>query len=103
MGINPENNEQSAENVNQITEQLSPKKYIRCPECGEEILMVPTLREMIEAIENHITSHKKHPNNEATLAHVKTPRIRIELTQQVLLQASDTMETSIVPKPSIWL
>ena len=33
--------------------------YVCCPECGEEILLIPTLRVMGEAIENHIQKHRE--------------------------------------------
>ena len=39
--------------------QIYAKKgFIKCPECGEEILIVPTLKKMNEAIENHVQLHK---------------------------------------------
>lgn len=101
METNVERNEQSKENIKETDNQQPPKKYIRCPECGEEILMVPTLGQMIEIIESHVISHRKQTNNDATLAHLKTPTIRVDLTQQVILQASDMIDSS--RKPPIWL
>jgi len=95
-----EMNEQSKENINQINNQI-PKKYIKCPECGEAILMVPTLAEMIESIEDHIVTHKKHPHENLLVPHLKTPAIKLDLAQQVLLQASDIMAPS--SKPAVWL
>jgi len=88
-------------NNKKIIDQQPAKKYIRCPQCGEEILMVPTLGEMIEVIENHVELHKKHPKNDVPFTHIKTPTIRIDLTQQVLLQASDTMDLSSKPSLSL--
>lgn len=35
--------------------------FIKCPDCDEEILMVPTLKKMSEAIENHVKIHKELP------------------------------------------
>ena len=106
MGINPENNEHSAENVNQITKQLSTKKYIRCPECGEEILMVPTLGEMIEEINHHVSTHKKQPNVEVPMVHLKASNICMELTKQVLERAAEMIDSDVTDarqKPSLWL
>ena len=100
MEINNECNEHSKENINTINQEL-PKKYIRCPECGEAILMVPTLNEMIASIENHIISHKNHPHADLKVPHLKTPAIQLSLAQQAILQASDTMTPT--QKPSIWL
>jgi hypothetical protein len=101
MDINLERNEQSKENNNEVSNQQPLKKCIRCPECGEEILMVPTLGEMIEVIENHVELHKKHPKKDVPFSHIKTPTIRIDLTQQVLVQASDMMD--LPRKPSLSL
>jgi hypothetical protein len=101
MDINIERNEQSKESNNEVINPQPAKKFIRCPECGEEILMVPTLGEMIEVIENHVELHKKRPKNDVPFNHIKTPTIRIDLTQQVLLQASDMMD--LPRKPSLSL
>ena len=94
-------NEQSKENINQVNNQQPPKKYIRCPECGEAILMVPTLTEMIASIEDHVISHKKHPHDDLTVTHLKTPALQLDLAQQAVLQASEM--TSPIQKPSLWL
>jgi hypothetical protein len=67
-------------------------RCIRCPDCGEEIMMVPVLSQMIEAIENHISSHKPHgdaPRSELPLLHPKAPEIRENLTEQVLQRAAE--------------
>ncbi len=62
-----------------------PKKgFIKCPECGEEILMIPTLRVMHEAIENHIHTHKEHLKTEPIREHQTAISIRLSLTGQVL-------------------
>jgi hypothetical protein len=89
MEINVDCNETSKESIKEISNHPSSMKFIRCPECGEAMLMVSTLGQMIEVIENHLISHRKHPNNEGTLVHIKTPTIRMDLTHQVLIQASD--------------
>jgi len=50
--------------------------------CGEAILVVPDLKAMGRAIENHITIHKnKKPNGERVK---ETKRLREFLTDQVL-------------------
>jgi hypothetical protein len=65
------------------------KGYIRCPECGEEILMLPALRKMSEAIENHVKIHKDQPTASPSLLQQQTAmHIRLDLAQQVLQQAS---------------
>ena len=97
MAVNNKCNEQSKERIKETKNQQSPKKYIKCPECGEAILMVPTLGDMIASIENHIGSHKKHPHDDLTLTHLKKPVIQLDLAQQVLLQASDLMTPSQKP------
>ena len=96
-----ESNKQSKDNSNETINQQSPKKYVRCPECGEAILMVPSLDEMIVSIDNHLTSHRKHPHNDLTVAHLKKPALQLDLAQQALVQATDIMNPS--QKPSLWL
>lgn len=101
MEINKECNKNSKENINKTSNQELPKKYIKCPECGEAILMVPTLGEMIASIESHIVSHKTHHHPDLKVPHLKVPAIRLDLAQQAILQASDIAIPS--QKPSIWL
>ena len=74
-------------------------KFIRCPECGEEIMMVPTLTEMIGAIESHISNHREHPLGERTTGQIKAPCIRENLTEQVLIRAAELRD----PKDSTWI
>ncbi len=68
-------------------------RCIRCPDCGEEIMMVPVLAQMIEAIENHISTHKEHGEqglkSELPLQRPKKPAIRENLTEQVLTRAAE--------------
>jgi DNA-directed RNA polymerase subunit RPC12/RpoP len=67
-------------------------KCIRCPDCGEEIMMVPVLAQMIEAIENHISTHKEHeihPKADLAIGYPKAPCIRENLTEQVLTRAAE--------------
>ena len=100
--ITIENNEKSKEDVSEQTQI----KFIRCPECGEKILMVPTLEEMIEAIDHHVSSHRKQPDADLAVAHLKAPTICMELTKQVLQRASDIIDVDLTDarqKPSLWL
>ena len=102
MVTNLEDNEKSREN---LTEH-SQIKYIRCPECGEKILMVPTLEEMIEAIDHHVSTHRKQPNADLAVVHLKAPTICMELTKQVLQRASDMIDADVTDarqKPSLWV
>jgi hypothetical protein len=66
------------------------KGFIKCPECSEEILMVPTLRKMNEAIENHVRIHKELLKANPTLKYRKAIHIRLVLMEQVLQQASSS-------------
>jgi hypothetical protein len=102
MITNLENNEKHEENV---TEQTHVK-FIRCPECGEKIPMVPTLDEMIEAIDQHVSTHRKEPISEVPVARLKGPTICMELTKQVLERASEMIDDDVSDarrKPSLWL
>jgi hypothetical protein len=79
---------------------FSKMRCIRCPECGEEILMVPTLEKMIEAIENHISTHRKQQSSETNEATLKPADIRTDLSEQVLEQASKMIAFYQYQKPS---
>ena len=60
------------------------KGFIRCPECGEEILMIPTLRVMSEAIENHVRKHKELLKDTPIREHQIAIFVRLSLMTQVL-------------------
>ncbi|NLE03642.1 MAG: hypothetical protein GX638_02420 [Crenarchaeota archaeon] len=75
-------------------------KFIRCPECGEQIPMVPALSDMIAIIEEHISSHKEQTKTNLIGEKIKTPCLRQDLTEQVIIQASMIRET---PKDSTWI
>lgn len=60
------------------------KGFIKCPNCGEEILMVPTLRIMNQAIENHIDKHKEQLKEDPIKEHETAIFIRLSLMKQVL-------------------
>lgn len=62
--------------------------FIKCPDCGEQILMIPTLRKMSEAIESHVKIHKELIKDNSLLKHHTAMQIRLDLAQQVLQQAS---------------
>ncbi len=62
------------------------KGLIRCPQCGEEILITPTLRQMNEAIENHIQLHKDEIESNLLLKYTKPINIRLALANQILQQ-----------------
>jgi hypothetical protein len=63
------------------------KGFIRCPECGEEILMIPTLRVMQEAIENHVQKHRELLKEDPIKQHQTVILIRLSLMGQVLQYA----------------
>ena len=86
-------NTESKENIHSVGNQQSRMKCIRCTECGAEILMVPTLWKMVEAIENHAKLHRKQPTADLLVTDLRKPSIRADLTEQVLQKASDWMET----------
>lgn len=102
MITNSENNEKSKETIAEQTQI----KFIRCPECGEKIPMAPNLEMMIEAIDNHVGTHRKQPHDNLAVAHLKTPTISMDLTKQVLQRAADMVDPDVIEpnkKPSIWL
>ncbi len=61
--------------------------FIKCPECGEEILLIPTLRVMNIAIENHVRKHKEALIGNQVEAHKVAIVVRLGLVGQVLQQA----------------
>jgi hypothetical protein len=67
-----------------VCKQQTPEiRYITCPECGQLILIIPTLRKMNEAIENHVNLHKEEQKR-AILGNVKPINIRLDLANQIL-------------------
>ena len=81
------------ENVGKEEKENSPeqKRYIRCPDCGEHILMVPNLAQMIEAIENHISTHQnnsEYPRHDP-IHHPNAPCMQEDLAEQVLIRAAE--------------
>jgi hypothetical protein len=70
------------------------QKFIRCSDCGEEIRMIQSLSEMIEAIENHLTIHGKPSRNESAPVFKGKTALRQDLTDQVLQRAAEMTECS---------
>lgn len=73
--------------VEQPNENIPKKGYIKCPVCGEEILMIPTLRIMGEAIENHVQKHKEILQIDPIKSQQTAILVRLSLMGQVLQQA----------------
>ncbi len=73
--------------VVQPNQNLAKTGFIKCPDCGQEILMIPTLRIMHEAIENHINVHKEQLKQNPIMEHQTAISIRLSLTGQVLQYA----------------
>jgi len=67
-------------------EQLK-KGLITCPDCSEEILLIPSLKYMSKAIESHIQSHREQLKTEPIKEYRTAIRIRLSLMEQVMLQA----------------
>jgi activator of HSP90 ATPase len=65
------------------------KGFITCPECSEEILWIPSLQAMNEAIENHVKVHKELLKTNSVIMYGKSINIRLDLAQQVLRQISN--------------
>ena len=71
----------------------NPNRYIRCPDCGEQILMMPNLTEMIQSIETHLSTHDAQAKLNPIVAHLKEPVIEESLAEQVLMTAAEIRET----------
>jgi hypothetical protein len=70
--------------IEEPNKNAAKKGFIKCPECGEEILMIPTLRMMHEAIENHVRKHKESLKEDPIKEHQTAILIRLSLMVQVL-------------------
>jgi hypothetical protein len=78
-------------------------KYITCPHCGEQILMVPALSDMIQAIENHLSTHQEgHYPKHDPIQHPNAPSISEDLAEQVLVRAAEIGDT-LSKEPAITL
>src|SRR6266545_4199405 len=60
------------------------KGLIKCPECGEEILITPNLSKMNLVIENHVQIHRLETESNILLKHTKPISIRLNLANQIL-------------------
>ncbi|MCX8151224.1 MAG: hypothetical protein N3D85_06955 [Candidatus Bathyarchaeota archaeon] len=61
--------------------------FIKCPDCGQEILMIPTLHVMNSAIENHVRHHKAQQKTDLIKSQHAVLKIRLSLMRQVLEKA----------------
>jgi hypothetical protein len=76
--------------IEEPNKNAATKGFIRCHECGEEILMIPTLRVMHEAIENHVQKHKEQLKGDPIKEHQTAIFVRLSLVAQVLQCACKT-------------
>jgi hypothetical protein len=83
---------------NADVEQIN--KFIRCPECGEQIQMVPALADMIAIIEDHMSIHKDHLNKELPSSCINGPLINERITEPDMLQEGTTRD---IPKDISWI
>jgi hypothetical protein len=78
-------------------------KYITCPHCGEQIPMVPVLSDMVQAIENHLSTHQegRYPKHDQ-IQHPNAPSISDGLAEQVLIRAAE-LGDALSKEPTITL
>lgn len=74
--------------VTEPNDTYQKRGFIKCPRCGDEILMIPTLKTMNQAIENHVRIHKELLKNEPILRQRTAMQVRLDLAHQVLKKAS---------------
>ncbi len=74
--------------VTQPNDSYQKRGYIKCPQCGDRILMIPTLKAMNQAIECHVKIHKKHLKGKPFECQKNVIKIRLDLAKQVLNNAS---------------
>jgi L-lactate utilization protein LutB len=100
--VTPENGELRMYENNK-DECRTPQKCITCPHCGEQIPMEPSLSDMIQAIENHLSTHKEgaYPKHDP-LKRPSVPSLSEDLTEQVLIRAAEIGE-SLSKEPTITL
>ena len=61
---------------------------ITCSSCGAEIMLVPDVKLMSQAIEAHVEKHKLRAKN-SPVAEEEAERIRDDLIKQVFQKASE--------------
>jgi hypothetical protein len=77
-------------------------RCIRCPDCGEEIIMVPVLSQMIEAIEAHTATHRGGaPKGDLSMLRPRPPQIEENLAEQVLQRAAEISD--VLGKNQTWV
>ncbi len=75
--------------VTEPNDTYQKRGYIKCPQCGDHILMIPTLNAMSIAIEHHVKIHKELLKNQPLQMHRTAIQVRLNLAHQVLEKASD--------------
>ena len=83
----------SYQNSNLVDENMKKPKgmtKVRC-ECGEEILLLPDVKKMSEAIEVHVALHLDGVQGQPCTA-LEAERLRDALIIQVLRMASESKE-----------
>lgn len=70
--------------VTQPNDSYQKRGYIKCPQCGDCILMIPTLKVMNQAIECHVKIHKENLKGQPFQCQKTAIKIRLDLAQQVL-------------------
>lgn len=78
----------SGENDSAARNRRGGMPLIRC-KCGAQILLVPDIKAMIRALENHISEHKKLTLRKGK-ENVSPDRVRQILIDQILQKASAT-------------
>lgn len=73
--------------VEAANKELPRKGLIKCPDCSEEILVIPSLKLMSKAIQNHIQGHREQLKSEPIKEYQTAIRIRLSLMEQIMQQA----------------
>jgi hypothetical protein len=68
-----------------VCQNQTPKRKscIKCPQCGQEILIVLPMQLMNKAIENHVQIHKAKRQS-TILRHSTSINVRLALARQIL-------------------
>jgi hypothetical protein len=74
--------------VSEPNDNYQKRGFIKCPRCGDEILMTPTLKTMNQAIENHVRIHKEVLKDRPLQRQKTAIQIRLDLAHQVLKNTS---------------
>lgn len=78
---------------------IQTTKFVKCPECQADILILPDIKAMSQAFNEHA---KQHINHKYTTRSIKYKRANLinNLTQQLLLQITNTGNLA---KPELYL